>query len=98
MPVYRIPDIVEVELTRLELPASVPVDPELNEKPLSNCSKNEVEQAVKAFSGLLRHSQHELETIIEKHIEIRRRLAHLQAYRKHFDQISWVRDETSLEP
>jgi len=92
MPVYQVPDIVEVELNQLELPTDVPVDSELNEKPLSHCSKTEVDQAVMAFTGLLRHSQNEIETIIEKHIEIRRRLAHLQAYRANFDQIDWVRE------
>ena len=92
MPVYQVPDIVEVELNQLELPADVPVDSDLNEKPLSDCSKTEVDEALKAFTGLLRHSQNEIETIIEKHIEIRRRLAHLQAYRANFDQIAWVRE------
>lgn len=92
MPIYRIPDTVEVELSRLELPAEIPVDLELNEKPLADCSKTEVDQAVKAFSCLLRHGQREIEQTIRKHIEIRRRLAHLQAYRQHFDDISWVRE------
>lgn len=91
MPVYQIPDIVEVELERLELPSSVPVDAQLNEKPLAACSKTEVDEALKAFSGLARHSQAEVETVIEKHIEIRRLVAHLQAYRENFDKIDWVR-------
>jgi hypothetical protein len=92
MPIYRIPDTVEVELSRLELPAEIPIDLELNEKPLADCSKTEIDQAVKAFSCLLRHGQREIERTIQKHIEIRRRLAHLQAYRQHFDDISWVRE------
>lgn len=92
MPVYQVPDTVEVELNQLELPTDIPVDSELNEKPLSDCSKTEVDEALKAFTGLLRHSQSEIETIIEKHIEIRRRIAHLQAYRANFDQIAWVRE------
>lgn len=92
MPVYQVPDIVQVELNQLELPADVPVDSDLNEKPLSDCSKTEVDEALKAFTGLLRHSQNEIETIIEKHIEIRRRIAHLQAYRANFDEIAWVRE------
>jgi hypothetical protein len=91
MPVYEVPDVVEVELDQLELPAAVPVDAEFNEKPLSACTKTEVDEALKAFSGVVLHSQHEIETIIEKHIEFRRRIAHLQAYREHFDKISWVR-------
>jgi hypothetical protein len=51
-----------------------------------------VDVALKAFSGLVRQSQHEIEVIIEKHIEIRRRVAHLQAYRENFDSIPWVRE------
>lgn len=92
MPTYKVPDIVEVDLHQLELPTDVPVDPQLTEKPLSNCSKIEVDEAVKAFSGLMRQSQSEIEASIRKHIEIRRRVAHLQAYREHFDDIEWVRD------
>jgi hypothetical protein len=93
MPTYKVPDIVEVELDQLELPADVPVDGEFNEKPLSDCTKGEVDMAVRAFTGLIRQSQHEIETIIARHIEIRRRVAHLQAYRENYDSISWVRDE-----
>lgn len=95
MPVYRIPDTVEVELNRLELPTEVPVDSELNEKPLADCSKKEVAEAVKTFTCLLRHGQLEIERTIKKHIEIRRRLAHLQAYSQHYDDIGWVREEPS---
>lgn len=93
MPVYRIPDTIEVELNRLELPADIPVDSDLNEKPLADCSQKEVAQAVKAFSCLLRHGQREIERTIARHIEIRRRLAHLQAYSQHYDDIGWVRNE-----
>lgn len=93
MPVYQIPEIVEVELDHLELPRDIPVDAQLNEKPLSACSKNEVDEALKAFTGLARHSQAEVETIIEKHIQIRRLVAHLQAYRENFDEIDWVRQQ-----
>lgn len=92
MPTYTVPDIVEVELDQLELPTDVPIDPDLNEKPLADCSKGEVEAAVKAFSGLVRQSQNEIEASIKKHIEIRRRVAHLEAYREHFDSIEWVRE------
>jgi hypothetical protein len=92
MPTYEVPDIVEVELNQLELPMDVPVDGEFNEKPLAACTKGEVDVALKAFSGLVRQSQHEIEVIIEKHIEIRRRVAHLQAYRENFDSIPWVRE------
>jgi hypothetical protein len=91
MPIYELPDIIEVELDRLVLPTDVPVDPELNEKPLSQCSREEVEQAVRAFTVLARHTQLEIETLVDKHIDLRRRLAHLQAYLEHFDTISWVR-------
>lgn len=94
MPTYRVPDIVEVELDQLELPAEVPVDGEFNEKPLAACSKGEVDMAVRAFTALIRQSQREIETSIARHIEIRRRVAHLQAYREHYDSISWVRDRT----
>jgi hypothetical protein len=92
MPTYEIPDVVEVELNRLELPTDVPVDSDFNEKPLADCSKSEVEMALRAFTGLVRQSQHEMEAVIEKHIEFRRRVAHLQAYRANFDDIAWVRD------
>lgn len=94
MPTYTVPEIFEVELDQLELPADVPVDPDLNEKPLANCSKTEVDAAVLAFSGLVRQSQSEIEASIRKHIEIRRRVAHLQAYREHFDSIEWVRQQS----
>jgi hypothetical protein len=92
MPTYEIPDVVEVELNRLELPLDVPVDREFNEKPLADCSKSEVDMALRAFTGVVRQSQHEMEAIIEKHIEFRRRVAHLQAYRENFDDIGWVRE------
>ena len=95
MPTYKVPDIVEVDLHHLELPTDVPVDPNFTEKPLSSCTKVEVEEAVKAFSGLVRESQGEIEASIQKHIEIRRRVAHLEAYREHFDDIEWVRDSAS---
>ena len=91
MPTYQIPDIFTVELNELELPSQVPVDLDLTEKPLSACSKGEVDEALKAFSALVRHSQDEIESIIEKHIEIRRRIAHLKAYRQNYDAIDWVR-------
>lgn len=91
MPTYKVPEIVEVALNELELPADVPVDQNLTVKPLSACDKQEVEQAIRAFSGLVRESQAELEATIARHIEIRRRVAHLQAYREHFDDIDWVR-------
>jgi hypothetical protein len=93
MPTYKVPDIVEVELDQLELPADVPIDGEFNEKPLAACTKGEVDMAVRAFTGLIRQSQHEIEMIIARHIEIRRRVAHLQAYRENYDSIDWVRDE-----
>lgn len=92
MPTYKVPEIVEVALNELELPADVPVDSKLTVKPLAACDKNEVEEAIRAFSGLARQSQAELEATIERHIEIRRRVAHLQAYREHFDDIDWVRE------
>jgi hypothetical protein len=92
MPTYEVPDIVAVELDRLELPTDVPVDGDFNEKPLAHCSKREVEMALRAFTGLVRQSQHEIEASIARHIEIRRRVAHLQAYRENFDDISWVRE------
>jgi hypothetical protein len=92
MPTYEVPDIVEVEFSRLELPADVPVDEQLREKPLAECSRQEVEQAVRAFTILARHVQHEIEERIERQIELRRRLAHLQAYLEHFDEIAWVRE------
>ena len=93
MPTYKVPEIVEVALDDLELPADVPVDNKLTVKPLSDCDKGEVEAAIKAFSGLAKQSQVDLEATIERHIEIRRRVAHLQAYREHFDDIGWVRAE-----
>lgn len=93
MPTYEVPDVVEVEFDKLELPSDVPVDPDLTEKPLAECSRAEVEQAVRAFTVLVRHTQRELELAIEKHIEIRRRLAHLQAYLENFDDITWVRNQ-----
>jgi hypothetical protein len=91
MPTYRVPDIIEVSLDELELPSEVPVDSDLTEKPLAACTKNEVQAAVKAFSGLLRQSQVELEARIRKHNEIRRRVAHLHAYHEHYETIDWVR-------
>ncbi len=94
MPIYNVPDIVEVELNQLDLPLDVPVDHEFNEKPLSACSKAEIDEALKAFTMLARHTQLEMETIIEKHIEIRRQVAHLQAYRENFDDAAWVRSRT----
>jgi hypothetical protein len=93
MPTYEVPDVVEVEFSRLELPSDVPVDEQLNEKPLSQCTKEEVEQAVKAFTMLVRHTQREIEQRIAQQIEMRRRLAHLQAYLEHFEEIAWVRQE-----
>ena len=95
MPTYNVPEIVEVALNDLELPSAVPVDAELTEKPLPECSKKEVGTAVKAFSVLLRESQSELEDTIRKHIEIRRRVAHLRAYHEHFESIDWVREDES---
>jgi hypothetical protein len=97
MPVDQIPELVAVELEHLELPTDIPVDAQLNEKPLSACTKTEVDEALKAFSGLARHSQSEVETVIEKHLEIRRLVAHLQAYRENFDDIDWVR-RTDAKP
>ncbi|HEX5418505.1 MAG TPA: hypothetical protein VFY39_00765 [Gammaproteobacteria bacterium] len=93
MPTYQVPDVVEVEFSRLELPKDVPVDEQLNEKPLSECTKQEVEQAVRAFTTLVRHAQREIEQHIAQQIELRRRLAHLQAYLEHYDDIAWVRQE-----
>jgi hypothetical protein len=95
MPIYRIPEIVEVELDHLELPTDIPVDAQFNEKPLAACSKTEVDEALKAFSGLVLHARSEIEASIEKHIEIRRRVAHLQAYRENFDAIGWVRQQNT---
>jgi len=95
MPTYQVPEVFEVELGELELPSDVPVDASLNEKPLSECTKNEVEAAVRAFSGLLRQSQTEIEASIDKHNEIRRRVAHLHAYHENFDSIDWVRESES---
>jgi hypothetical protein len=92
MPTYNVLEIFEVALDSLELPADVPVDADLTEKPLAECTKNEVEVAVKAFSGLLRQSQSEIEASIVKHNEIRRRVAHLHAYHENFETIDWVRD------
>jgi hypothetical protein len=91
MPTYQIPDIVEVELRKLVLPADVPVDTRLNEKPLSECNQQEVQQAVRAFAALARHTQREIEDLVEKHATLRRRLAHLQAYAENFEELSWVR-------
>lgn len=91
MPTYSVPEIIEVSLDDLELPSDVPVDSNLTEKPLAACTKNEVQAAVKAFSGLLRQSQAELEASIRKHNEIRRRVAHLHAYHEHYETIDWVR-------
>jgi hypothetical protein len=91
MPTYKVPDIIEVPLDSLELPTEVPVDSDMTEKRLSACTKKEVQAAVKAFSGLLRQSQSELEASIRKHNEIRRRVAHLHAYHENFDIIEWVR-------
>jgi hypothetical protein len=93
MPTYNVPEIIEVALDDLELPSDVPVDANLNEKPLAECSKTEVEVAVKAFSGLLRQSQSEIEESIVKHNEIRRRVAHLHAYHENFEDIDWVRED-----
>jgi hypothetical protein len=93
MPTYQVPDIVEVELDDLNLPTDVPVDGQLNEKPLASCTKGEVDEALRAFTGLVLQSQHEIEEIIEKHIEIRRGVAHLKAYRENFDAIRWVREQ-----
>jgi hypothetical protein len=92
MPTYQVPDVIEVALNELELPIEVPVDAHLNEKPLADCTKKEVQTAVQAFSGLLRQSQSELEASIRKHNEIRRRVAHLHAYHQNFEAIDWVRD------
>lgn len=91
MPTYKVPEIFEVALNELELPAEVPVDADLTEKPLAQCTKNEVGAAVRAFSGLLRQSQFEIEASIRKHNEIRRRVAHLHAYHENFEAIDWVR-------
>lgn len=95
MPTYQVPDVIEVTLDQLELPTDVPVDANLTEKPLAACSKNEVQEAVRAFSGLLRQSQTELEASIRKHNEIRRSVAHLHAYHEHFESIDWVRESES---
>ena len=95
MPTYKVPEVIEVPLDELELPAEVPVDAELREKRLADCSKTEVLAAVQAFSGLLLKSQSEIEAKIRQHNEIRRRLAHLHAYHEHFEQIDWVRQSDS---
>lgn len=95
MPTYKVPEVIEVTLNELELPVEVPVDAELTEKRLADCSKNEVGAAVRAFSGLLRQSQSEIEASIRKHNEIRRRVAHLRAYHENYDSIDWVRDSDS---
>jgi len=95
MPTYKVPEVYEVVLDQLELPSDVPVDANLNEKPLAECTKIEVEAAVRAFSGLLRQSQSEIEASIQKHNEIRRRVAHLHAYHENFDSIDWVRESDS---
>jgi len=91
MPTYQVPDIIEVALDELELPNEVPVDGNLTEKFLADCTKKEVQTAVRAFSTLLRESQSELEAKIRKHNEIRRRVAHLQAYHQNFETVEWVR-------
>jgi len=95
MPTYQVPEIIEVALDELELPSDIPVDAAMTEKRLADCTRNEVEEAVKAFSGLLLQSQSEIEASIRKHNEIRRRVAHLHAYHEHFDSISWVRQTGS---
>jgi oligoendopeptidase F len=92
MPIYKVPDVFEVALDDLELPSDVPVDANMNEKPLAECTQIEVAAAVRAFSGLLRQSQSEIEASIVKHNEIRRRVAHLQAYNENFETIDWVRE------
>ena len=92
MPTYKVPDVIEVTLHELELPTDVPIDADLTEKRLADCSKHEVQAAVRAFSGLLRQSQNELEASIRKHNEIRRRVAHLHAYHEHYESIGWVRE------
>jgi hypothetical protein len=51
--------------------------------------------ALRAFTGLVRQSQNEIEASIARHIEFRRRVAHLQAYRANFDDIAWVREARS---
>ena len=91
MPTYQITDVVEVELRKLVLPADVPVDTTLNEKPLAECNQQEVRHAVRAFAALARHTQQEIESLVEKQADLRRRLAHLQAYVENFDELSWVR-------
>jgi hypothetical protein len=91
MPTYQIPDVIAVQLDQLELPADVPIDGHLNEKPLAECSKEEVQQAVRAFAALMRHTQKEIEHMVAMHARRRRRLAHLQAYLENFDDIGWVR-------
>ena len=95
MPTYQVPDVIEVALNELELPIEVPVDANLTEKLLADCTKKEVGTAVQAFSGLLRQSQSELEASIRKHNEIRRHLAHLHAYHQNFESIAWVRERDS---
>ncbi len=91
MPTYNVPEVVEVEFSQLELPSDVPVDENLNEKPLAECSREEVEHAVRTFTLLARHAQREIEQRISQHVELRRRIAHLQAYLEHFEDIDWVR-------
>lgn len=93
MATYEVPEIVEVALDDLELPTDVPVDGDLTIKPLADCSEREVAAAVKAFASLVKESKSEIEASIEKYIEIRRRVAHLEAYREHYDEIDWVRSE-----
>lgn len=95
MPTYKVPEVFEVALNELELPTEVPVDAALTEKPLAECTKNEVGAAVRAFSVLLRQSQSEIEASIIKHNEIRRRVAHLHAYHENFETIDWVRQQES---
>ncbi len=91
MPSYEVPEVVEVEFSQLELPSDVPVDEYLNEKPLAECSREEVQHAVRTFTLLARHTQREIEQRIEQHVELRRRLAHLQAYLENFEELNWVR-------
>jgi hypothetical protein len=92
MPTYKVSEVFQVALNELELPMEVPVDANLTEKPLAECTKNEVGAAVRAFSVLLRQSQSEIEASIRKHNEIRRRVAHLHAYHENFESIDWVRE------
>ena len=97
MPTYNVPEVVEVPLDELELPASIPVDGDLSVKPLADCTEGEVAAAVRAFSSLVLESQSEVEASIEKHIEIRRRVAHLEAYRENFESVEWVRGDVRTQ-